>query len=69
MTIWDTLSDLLTDRAVERPTDSVTPDELAQKASISHSRAAAILREDKRLKAVKYKTEAGKRGVCYVVQQ
>ena len=67
MTIWDTLADVLADAPRERPSDSVTPAELAERIGCTHSHAAHKLAADSRLRAVHYRTESGRRGVCYVV--
>ncbi len=68
VSVWDVLVDVLADSGT-RPENSVTPEELAAKKPCSHTRAAAILRAKAvagELRAVYFKTQAGRRGVCYV---
>lgn len=65
MSVWALLQSALDDTR-PRPADSVTPTEYAERAGVSHSRAAFVLRHDARLRAVHYRTN-GRRGVCYVV--
>ncbi len=69
MSIWDALSDVLADRPVPRPADSVTVAEFAALMNCSERRAAAILRKkvaEGNLRVVWYRTEQGRPGLCYV---
>ncbi len=70
MNIWDTLSDVLADRKVERPPNSITAEELAAKLGCTPSYAALRLRAKVASgthKAIRYRTERGRPGMCYVV--
>ncbi len=70
VSIWDALQSALDDAPKARPADSVTAQEFAEKAGISTSHAADKLAKMARvgkLRAVRYKTEFGAPGKCYVV--
>jgi hypothetical protein len=62
--VWALLTDALAS-AGERPENSVTPNELAQRMGVTPSRAAYILRNRADLRAVHYHVN-GRRAVCYV---
>jgi ribosomal protein S25 len=62
--VWALLTDALAD-AADRPANSVTPEEFADKARVSYSYAARVLRDRKDLRSVFYRRN-GRRAVCYV---
>jgi hypothetical protein len=64
--VWALLQSALDDTARERPADSVTPAEYAERAGISERHARDVLARDKRLRQVAYRRD-GKRATCYVV--
>jgi hypothetical protein len=62
--VWALLADALT-IGDERPANSVTPEEFAEKAHVSYSYAVRVLRDRKDLRSVFYRRN-GRRAVCYV---
>lgn len=66
---WDVIMRELQPMVAERPEGSVTAEELAAKIGSTTGHAANLLRSNVNLRAVKYRTESGRRALCYVVKQ
>ena len=66
VSVWELLRKELTDVPRERPENSITAEEFAERAGYSLSHAGNILRHKPSLKPVHYRMDNGKVGVCFV---
>jgi hypothetical protein len=69
VSVWALLEDAIASASVERPKNSVTPAEFAERTGLSVSRAHEVLKRNPALQPVRYRNPLGAPGVCYVPKE